>query len=69
MNELITLEVYDTDGGHLNNSSGRRHAGQKPVYLRGMSKVHSEFINDSIIGATVRLTGVSRKSGGFTPMK
>ena len=48
MDQLIAFELDDTDGRDLDYPSGRRYTGQKPIYLRSVSKVHNEFINDAV---------------------
>ena len=47
MNQLIAFELDDSDSRDLDYPSGGWHTRQKPVYLRGMGKVHDEFIHDA----------------------
>ena len=45
------------------------HGVDTPAYWRAMSDRLQEHLATSRFAPTVRLTGVRRKSGGFTPMK
>ena len=47
MNQLIAFELDDSDSRDLDYPSGGWHTRQKPVYLRGMGKMHDEFIHDA----------------------
>ncbi len=59
MNQLVAFELDDADGWDLDYPSGRWHTGQKPVYLRSMSKVHDEFIHNAV--------GADRAAHGSEP--
>jgi hypothetical protein len=48
MDELIALKLHDIDGRDLDHASGRWYPGQKPINLRGVSKVHDEFIHNRV---------------------
>src|SRR6266404_8604836 len=66
MNQLIAFELDDTDGEDFDYPSGRWDPGQKPVYLRGVSKLHDKFIHEAV-GADCAADGNQPEIGRIHP--